>query len=160
MNEGQKILARPEDIPEPTRTVVTTIDCPRFDTAPFVRGPRLSERRIAIISSAALIKQGDVPFAFGTTEFRRVSASWPAAEILMSHVSINFDRSGFQRDINTLYPIDRLRELAGEAVIGGVAETHYTMMGSSDPAGMVDAADRIAGQLRQERIDSVLLTPV
>lgn len=153
-------MARTEDIPEPTRTVVTTVACPQFDTHPFVPGPKLSERRIAIISSAAFIRRGDAPFAFGSTEHRTVPADRPAADILMSHVSINFDRSGFQRDINVVYPIDRLRELAAEGVIGGVADTHYTIMGSSDPDGMADSADQIAGQLRQERIDSILLSPV
>ena len=43
-------------------------------------------------------------------------------------------------------------------MIGGVAETHFTVMGSTDPAGMTEA--EIAGQLRQERIDAVLLSPV
>jgi hypothetical protein len=33
-------------------------------------------------------------------------------------------------------------------------------MGSTDPAAMEAAVDQIAGQLRQERIDSVLLSPV
>jgi hypothetical protein len=33
-------------------------------------------------------------------------------------------------------------------------------MGSTDPAGMTEAADQIVGQLRQERIDAVLLSPV
>ena len=153
-------MARPEDIPEPLRTAVTTAECPHFDTQPFVSGKPLSERRVAIVSSAALIKRGDAPFHFGTTEYRRVPASWAAGDILMSHVSINFDRSGFQRDMNTVYPIDRLRELAAAGVIEGVAETHYTVMGSSDPVGMAETADQIAGQLRQERIDSVLLSPV
>ena len=84
----------------------------------------------------------------------------PAGDILTSHVSINFDRAGFQRDLNVVYPIDRLRELAAEGVIGGMAETHFTVMGSTDPAGMTATADQIAGQLRQERIDSILLSPV
>ena len=153
-------MARPEDIPEPTRTVVTTVACPSFATRPFVEGPPLSQRRVAIISSAALIRRGDAPFPFGSTEYRTVSADCPAGDILTSHVSINFDRSGFQRDINTVYPIDRLRELADEGTIGGVAKTHYTIMGSSDPDGMANSADQIAGQLRQERIDSILLSPV
>ena len=153
-------MARVEDIPEPTRTAVTTVPCPSFETRPFVSGPPLAERRIALISTAALIKRGDAPFAFGTTEFRTVPADTPAGDILMSHVSINFDRSGFQRDLNTVHPVDRMRELAAEGIIGGVAQTHYTVMGSSDPSDMVDAADQIAGQLRQERIDSILLSPV
>ena len=139
---------------------MTTIAGHRSEGGPFVKGPPLSKRRVAIISTAALIKRGDTPFAFGTTEVRHVPASWSAADILMSHVSINFDRSGFQRDVNTVYPIDRLRTLADEGVIAGVADTHYTVMGSSDPHGMGDAADQIAGQLKQERIDSILLSPV
>jgi D-proline reductase (dithiol) PrdB len=105
-------MARPEDIPEPTRTAVTTVPCPSFGTTPFVEGPPLAQRRIAIITSAALIKRGELPFHFGSTEYRTVPADRHGSDILMSHVSINFDRSGFQRDINTVYPIDRLRELA------------------------------------------------
>jgi D-proline reductase (dithiol) PrdB len=153
-------MARPEDIPEPTRTAVTTVSCPRFTTEPFVLGPPLSRRRIAIVSSAALIARGEAPFHFGSTDYRTIPADRLNSEILTSHVSINFDRSGFQRDINTVYPIDRLKELAAEGVIGGVANTHYTIMGSSDPDGMTTTADQIAGQLRQERIDSILLSPV
>jgi D-proline reductase (dithiol) PrdB len=84
----------------------------------------------------------------------------PADDILMSHVSINFDRAGFQRDLNVVYPVDRLRELAAQGIIGGAADTHFTIMGSTDPAGMPATADQIAGQLRQERIDSILLSPV
>ena len=153
-------MARLEDIPEPSRTAVSTVACKSYDTQPFVRGPKLSERRIAIVTSAALIARGEAPFRFGETGFRTVPADRPAADILMSHVSINFDRAGFQRDVNVAYPVDRLRELAAEGVIGGVGETNYTIMGSSDPDGMGDSADQIAGQLAQERIDSVLLVPV
>jgi D-proline reductase (dithiol) PrdB len=124
------IMARLEDIPQPTRDAVLAVPCPSFDTQPFVIGPPLAQRSV------------------------------PNGDILISHVSINFDRTGFQRDLNVVYPIDRLRELAADGVIGGVAETHYTVMGSTDPAGMTEAADQIAGQLRQERIDAVLLSPV
>ena len=98
---------------------------PAFDTQPFVVGPPLAQRRVAIVSSAALIRRGDKPFPFGSAECRFLPASMPASDILMSHVSINFDRAGFQRDLNVVYPIDRLRELAAEGVIGGVAETHF-----------------------------------
>ncbi len=141
-------MARPEDIPQPTRDVVLNLPCPAFDTTPFVTGPRLQDRRIAILSSAALIKRGDRPFPFGSGEVRFIPADLPPNDLLLSHVSINFDRTGWQRD------------LAATGEIGGVADTHYTVMGSTDPAAMDDAVNQIEGQLRQERIDSVLLTPV
>jgi len=153
-------MARPEDIPQPTRDVVLNLPCPAFDTTPFVAGPPLSQRRIAIVTSAALIVRGDKPFAFGSGEARFIPADTAPGDLLLSHVSINFDRAGWQRDINVVYPIDRLRDLAALGEIGGVADTHYTVMGSTDPAAMDAAVDQIAGQLKQERIDSVLLTPV
>jgi D-proline reductase (dithiol) PrdB len=153
-------MARLEDIPEPTRTAVANLPCPAFDTTPFVGGPPLSERRVAIVSSAALIHRGDKPFPFGSGEYRAVSGAWSNSEILISHVSINFDRAGFQRDINVVYPIDRLRELAAEGVIGGVTDTNYTVMGSTDPAAMVDAADGIAAALLAEGCNAVVLAPV
>ena len=153
-------MARLEDIPEPTRTAVATIPCPAFETTPFVSGPALSARRVAIVSSAALIHRGDKPFPFGSGEYRAVPSSWDNADILISHVSINFDRAGFQRDINVAYPIDRLRDLAAEGAIGSVADTHYTVMGSTDPAAMVEAADGIAAALRADQVNAVVLAPV
>jgi D-proline reductase (dithiol) PrdB len=153
-------MARPEDIPQPTRDVVVNLPCPTFETTPFVSGPPLTQRRVAIVSSAALIRRGDKPFPFGSGECRFVAADTPPGDLLISHVSINFDRNGWQRDINVVFPIDRLRDLAAAGEIGGVADTHYTVMGSTDPAAMADAVEQIAGQLRQERIDSVLLSPV
>jgi D-proline reductase (dithiol) PrdB len=160
MPNGGETMARLEDIPLPTRDTVVSAPCPTFDTQPFVVGPPLARRRVAIVSSAALIRRGEQPFHYGSAECRFLPASLPTGDILTSHVSINFDRSGLQRDLNVVYPIDRLRELAAEGVIGGVAETHFTVMGSTDPVGMPATADQIAGQLRQERIDSVLLSPV
>jgi D-proline reductase (dithiol) PrdB len=115
---------------------------------------------VAIVSSAAIIRRGDRPFPFGSGEYRAVPGTWNSNDILVSHVSINFDRAGFQRDINVVYPIDRLRELAAEGVIGSVASTHYTIMGSTDPAAMVESADGIAAALLADRCDAVVLAPV
>jgi len=153
-------MARLEDIPEPTRTVVRDIPCPSFDTTPFVSGPPLSERRVAILSSAALIRRGDAPFPYGSGEYRAVPGAWPTNEILISHVSINFDRAGFQRDINVVFPIDRLREMEADGTIGSVADTHYTVMGSTDPAEMVKSADAIAAALKADGCNAVVLAPV
>jgi D-proline reductase (dithiol) PrdB len=153
-------MARLEDIPEPTRTAARDIPCPAFDTTPFVTGPALSERRVAIVSSAALIHRGDKPFDFGSGEYRAVSSAWDNADILMSHVSINHDRNGYRRDLNVIYPIDRLRELADEGVIGSVADTHFSVMGSTDPAAMVASANSIANALHADRVNAIVLCPV
>ncbi len=153
-------MARIEDIPEPTRTVVQTIPCPSYDTTPWVDGPPLARRRVAIVNSAGMFRRGEMPFQFGGTEFRALPNTLAAGDMLMSHVSINFDRSGFQRDMNVVHPVDRLRELAAEGVIGGVADTHYSILGSTDPAGMAESAAAIAAQLRRDSVDAVVLSPV
>ena len=133
-------MARLEDIPEPTRSAVADIACPSFDTSPFVAGPALSRRRVALVSSAALIRRGDKPFPVGSGEHRAVPDSWPSSDILVSH--------------------DRLRELAAEGVIGSVASTHYSVMGSTDPAAMVESADAMAAALHADAVDAVVLSPV
>lgn len=153
-------MARLEDIPEPTRSVVAALPCPAFDTTPFVSGPPLSQRRVALVSSAALIRRGDQPFPVGSGEARELGADWPAAEILVSHVSINFDRAGFQRDLGVVFPIDALRQLAADGTIGAVADTHFSVMGSTDPAAMTGAADHMAERFRCDGVDAVVLAPV
>ncbi len=153
-------MARIDDIPQGTRQAVLGLQIASFDTEPFVSGPPLARRRVAVISSAALHPRGSAPFLPGTAEMRMLPATLPAGDIVMSHVSINYDRAGWQRDINTIYPLDRLRELAASGVIGSVAETHYSVMGSTDPATMQATAEQIVGQLQQERSDAVLLSPV
>ena len=153
-------MARMEDIPPGTREAVTGLDCPPFPGTPWVGAVPLSKRTVAILTSAALHPRSEPPFAPGSAEVRMLRSHLPAADIVMSHISINYDRSGFSRDINVAYPIDRLRELAAEGVIGGVAPTHYSVMGSTDPATMGAAVAAIAARARQEGVDAILLCPV
>lgn len=153
-------MARTEDIPEPTRSAILALDVPAATTRPFVSGPPLARRRVAMVTSAALHRRGEAPFPPGSAELRILPAALPAADIVMSHVSINYDRAGWSRDINVAYPIDRLRELAAQGHIGSVAASHYSVMGSTDPRAMTEAADTMAATMRAEGVDTVLLCPV
>lgn len=92
-----------------------------------------------------------------STGFREVTS---ADDILMSHVSVNYDRTGYLQDINTILPLDRLAELESDGVIGAVADTHYSFMGATDPADMQPDAAQVAGMLRADQVDAVLLVPV
>ena len=46
---------------------------------------------------------------------------------MISHT--HFDRSDADLDINCVFPLFRLKEFARRWVIGGVAPTHYGVMG-------------------------------
>lgn len=153
-------MARMEEIPEPTREHVAALSCPELPGSPWVPARRLATSRIALLTSAALHPRAQPPFAAGSPEFRELSSALPSSDLIMSHISINFDRTGFQRDINVCYPVDRLRELADDGTIASVAPTNYSVMGSTDPLTMTATARVIADRLRQEEVDAVLLCPV
>jgi D-proline reductase (dithiol) PrdB len=148
------------DLPPATQASMANLECPVFATAPFVAGPPLAKRRVAVVTSAGLLRRGERPFVSGDTDYRAIAVEAPADQILMSHVSVNFDRTAFQRDINVVFPVERLRAMASAGSIGSVAETHYSFMGASDPRGMEANARAVAGRLKSDSVDAVLLTPV
>jgi len=148
------------DLPQATQTGMANLECPRFETTPFVSGPPLAKRRVAVVTSAGLVRRGERPFRSGNVDYRVLPADTPADQILISHVSVNFDRTAFQRDINVVFPLERLRAMEEAGTIGSVAATHYSFMGATDPRGMEANARAVAGRLKSDRVDGVLLTPV
>ncbi len=127
-------MVRLDEMPEQARKHLKDLPCPTFETKPWAEGPSLSERRVAIVSTAGLHRREDRPFTRDPGDYYRViPGDIKAAELFMSHMSTNFDHTGFQQDWNVLFPIDRLRELAEEGVIGSVADFHYSFMGALDP---------------------------
>ncbi len=86
-----------------------------------------------------------------------------ARDLRLGHWSPNFDRSGFAADLNVVYPIDRLEELAAAGVIGRVAPHHLSFAGNQpdDVATIrLDSGPAAAEVLRHDGVDVVLLTPV
>ena len=136
-------------------------DCPQFETEPFVGGPKLSERRVAIVTTAGLHLGSESAFALRDTGYRVLPGKALSDQIMMSHTSVNFDRSGFQQDLNTVFPIDRLRELEQAGDIGSVADFHYSLMGAGwEPHEIELTAHEIAGLLKEDGVNAALLVPV
>ncbi len=153
-------MARLDQMPEPMQSHIRNLDCPHFETTPMVSGPKLSERRVAILSTAGLHRRGDRPFGGMDGDYRVITGDTPAADLVMTHISTNFDRTGFQQDWNLVFPADRLRELADDGVIGSVADYHYSFMGAADPSKMAAHAEILAGLLAGDSVNAVLLVPV
>ena len=153
-------MARLSDLPSGMTEHLLKLPLPEFDDTALVAGPPLAERRVAIVTSAGLMRRGEDAFAPGDADYRVIPGDVRGADLLMSHISVNYDRSGFVEDTNVVFPIDLLRELAEEGAIGSVADHHYSFMGATDPAGMAEPAAQVAGHLKADRVDAVLLTPV
>ena len=137
-------------------------DLAGFDARPWVAPPPLNKCRIAIVSTAGLHKRGDRPFgpSATSTDYRIIPGDTPAADFVMSHQSVNYDRTGFQEDHNVAFPLDRLHELAREGVIGSVADYHYSFMGAASIRRIEPKARELAGLLKKDHVDAVLLSPV
>ena len=67
----------------------------------------LSQASVAIATSASLHRPDQDRFSPSDTGFRALDRGDRA--IVMGHWSPNFDHTGFQLDLNVVYPIDRLR---------------------------------------------------
>ena len=148
------------DLPPAQAKRLAELECPNFATEPWVTGPPLSRRRVAIVSSAGLVVRGEDPFRGRDPDYRAIPTSTKPEELLVSHISINFDRTGFQEDWNVVFPLDRLNELAGDGVIGSVAATHYSFMGATDPVQVEPHARELARRLKRDHVDAVILSPV
>jgi D-proline reductase (dithiol) PrdB len=153
-------MTRLTDLPPAQAKRLAELECPDFKKRPWVTGPALSRRRVAIVSSAGLVLRGEDPFRGRDPDYRVIPSETEPDELLISHISINFDRTGFQEDWNVVFPLDRLNELAAEGSIGSVAATHYSFMGATDPAPMEPHARQLAGRLKSDQVDAVILSPV
>ena len=153
-------MARLADIPVPTRDNIANLKCePVADTA-FVEGKPLTERKIAMISTAGFVTRGGGYFRGGDGHYYPISQDVAETDLLISHVSVNFDRTGFRRDMNVMLPRDRIAELAEAGEIGAVSDTHYTFMGATDPKEMREGALHVAADLKAKSVDSAVLIPV
>ncbi len=155
-------MARLSDLPEWERQhhldKITAL--PDYGRTPFASGPALNQRRVAIVTTAGLHRRADRPFEMGSSDYRIIPGDAAAGDLVMSHISVNYDRSGFQEDINVVFPIDRLRELEADGTIGAVSDFHYSFMGATPGQSLEAKAQELAGLMKRDGVDAVLLTPV
>src|ERR1700720_2015072 len=139
---------RLEKLPAAQAERYATLECPDFATTPRVEGPPLARRRVALVSSVGLVVRGERPFRGREADYRVIPGTTPPDQLLCSHISINFDRTGFQEDWNVIFPLDRLTELAAEGKIGSGAGAHFFFLGATDPREMEGAARQAAARLK------------
>ena len=158
-------MVRLADLPESERKNhldrISTL--PRFQDSPWATGPSLANRRVAVVTTAGLHSRGDRPFDTGGAgiDYRVIPGDASPADLVMSHASVNFDRTGFQSDWNVVFPLDRLKELVRDKIVGTLAAFHYSFMGAIPQVTRYETKAReLAALLKADSVDAVLLTPV
>jgi D-proline reductase (dithiol) PrdB len=134
-----------------------------FDDTPWTPWTKkLSESKVAMVSTAGLHLRGDQPFVGGDQTYRVIPSSAKANDIIMSHTSIGWDHTGFYRDLNLAFPMDRLKELDQQSVIGSLAKDYYSFMGAQqEPVKILEeTGPDVARRMKAEGVDAVFMVPV
>jgi hypothetical protein len=123
---------------------------------PFRR--RLEESLVCLVSTAGVRAKSDTPFNVeGDNSFRRIDASLSASELAVD--DSHYDHGCIVRDVNCVFPIDRLRALAREGRISGLTDAHFSMGFSQALRELRDTTiPQLARAVVAVRPDAVLLT--
>jgi D-proline reductase (dithiol) PrdB len=126
----------------------------------------LSEARVAVVTTAAFFRPDQPPFDTsirgGDYSYRIIPIDTDLSTLKIAHRSDAFDIRGITSDKNLALPLDRLKSLAEDGLIGSVAPHHFSFMGSIAAPGRLIAqtAPEVARMLLEDAVDAVLLTPV
>jgi D-proline reductase (dithiol) PrdB len=121
----------------------------------------LNECRIGLIASGGIYVSGQVAFHFkDDASFREIPTNVDTADLRTAHFA--YDQADARRDPNVVFPIDTLRRLVREKVIGSLTEHAYTFMGGIYSSRRVrdGLAPLLAARLLEEGADAALLVPV
>ncbi len=125
----------------------------------------LEESRVALVTTAGVHRRGQPPFDMsdphGDPTFRVIDGSAPVESLTITHDY--YDHSDADRDINIVFPIERLREFQAEGLVGEVSGLHLGFMGHitgpHEDTLVGTTAPEAARALKQAGVDAVLLTP-
>jgi len=91
---------------------------------------------------------------------RVLARATATGDVRVYHLHIN--TSFAQQDLTCVMPLERLRQLEAQGEIAHSAPSHYSYMGYTLRPDVLlrHTVPGIIGQLRQERVDAVVLVPV
>ena len=150
-----------------------------YDDRPFTPLAKpLRDARVALVTSSGHFVAGDDPCPFGVAEmtqaeaearigeFLRAAPTWSTIPVDTAPEQLRVRHGGYPAhaatvDHNVVLPLDALRDLADEGVIGAFSPRAYSFVGATSQLRLRDhVAPAWAAHLRAEDVDAVLLVPV
>jgi D-proline reductase (dithiol) PrdB len=124
----------------------------------------LKNSKVCLISSCGVHLKSDsamdVAHPLGDFTFRRVPSDAGQTDLIIHQLKYPHDDADL--DINVIFPIERLQDLATEGVIGGLTRSFFSFIGyNMDPERFeATVAEGIARAVdEEERADVALLAP-
>jgi len=121
----------------------------------------LSQCRLGLIASGGIYVTGQVAFHFkDDLSFRAIPKDVKTTDLRTAHFA--YDQTDARQDPNVVFPIDTLRRLVQERLIGALADHAYTFMGGIYSSRRVreELAPQLTARLLAEKVDVALLVPV
>ena len=122
----------------------------------------LSECVVSLFTTGGVHRRDDMPFdidsAHGDWTHREIPTGVDTRDLIVTHS--HYSHVDADRDVNCMFPLDRLRELRDEGVIGGIAPMAYSIMGfNPDPDNLMSrTAPLLARKFRESGADLVFMT--
>ncbi len=119
----------------------------------------LKDMTRALATAAGVHLKSDKRFNLaGDFTYREIPDTATTDEMMVSHGG--YDNADVNKDINCMFPIDRLHELAKEGFIKSVAPVHIGFMGGGGDQTKFteETGPAIAKRLKEEGVDAVVLT--
>lgn len=119
----------------------------------------VSQSTFALVTTAGVHLRDQEPFHVdGDNSWRLIPGDVQARHLMVTHA--HYDHRDADQDINCVFPIDRLHELAEEGIIGGLSDKHLGFMGYTQNIRDLyeRAAPEIAKIISRSKADAVLLT--
>lgn len=119
----------------------------------------LKDMKVALATAAGIHLKTDERFNFaGDSTFRIVPGTANASDLMVSHGG--YDNADANKDVNCMFPIDRMHELVRDGVIKEFSEVNFGFMGGGgdQTAFTEETGPEIARQLKEAGVDAVLLT--
>ena len=121
----------------------------------------LLESKVVLISSGGVYRTDQTPFNPDKNDltFREIPVGTDVSDLKISHD--NYDHRDADRDINCVFPLERLRELAVDGFIGELAEVQLTFMGRifRKSALLGEMIPAIIARLKAMKVDMAFLVP-
>lgn len=123
----------------------------------------LAEARVGLLTSAGAFVTGDRSFdvadPHGDPTFRVIPGDTAPGAIRFAHS--HYDTTRAEADPNVVLPLEPLRALVADGLVGSAAPRHVGMMGfNPDPRRVAsESAPRIVELFREDAVDVVVLSP-
>jgi D-proline reductase (dithiol) PrdB len=121
-------------------------------------GRPISEATVAVVTTGGVHLRQDKPFNLkGDDSYRVIPRDASADDLAISHQA--YDRTDALSDMNLVFPLERVRELAAEGVIGRAADEHFGFGLSGSAKGIPRQGTAVGRRLAKADVDLALLVP-